>query len=84
VKLTVRCGAFDGSCRRELGTIDLKGFPDHWFRGGNYDRLRDDQRHYVCPKHGAMQIHETDVLHRALNPGRPWIMARSVLRMGDP
>jgi hypothetical protein len=68
---------------RELGTIKRRGFPDLWFRDGDYG-LRWEERHYVCRKHGAMQIHEEDLLRRALNPSRRDIMARSVLRMGDP
>jgi hypothetical protein len=78
VKLPVRCGVLDGGkpCGRKLGTIErdtLPGLPLRW-----------EERHYVCPKHGAMQIHEQDLLHRTLNPSRRVLMARSVLRMGDP
>ena len=76
MRITVLCGVADESCRRKLGTIQPEGFPGpEWFRGGNYDRLRWDERHYVCPKHGALQIHEEGLLRRSLNPGRPVIMA---------
>jgi hypothetical protein len=75
VKITIRYGVFDGGkpCGREVGSLDIPGFPGpEWFRGvGDYDRLQWDERHYVCPKHGALQIHEEDLLHKALNPGRP-------------
>ena len=87
MKIAVLCGVSDGGkpCRRDVGTIEREGFEDPgWFRGGNYDGLRWEERHYVCPKHGALQVHDEDLLRRALNPGRPWILARSVLRMGDP
>jgi hypothetical protein len=57
-------------CGRKVGTLDKSGFPDEWFRNGNYDRLTDEERHYHCPKHDALQIHEEDLLRRALNPGR--------------
>jgi hypothetical protein len=86
VKLTVLCGVSDGGepCRKEIGAIWLEGFPDHWFRGGNFDPLSSEERHHRCPKHGAMQIHEEDLLRRALNPGRLVIMARSPRQMGLP
>lgn len=90
MKIIVRCGAGDGGkpCGGKLGTIELEGFPGpEWFRDGNYDRLAWEERHYVCPKHGAMQVHEAELLHLALiaggRPNRRMIMARSVLRMGD-
>ena len=82
MKITVRCGVSDGGkpCRRKLGTIE-RDTP--WFRGGNdYDGLLWEERHYPCPKHGAMQVHDEDLVRRALNPSRRWIVARSVLRMG--
>jgi hypothetical protein len=84
VKITVRCGVFDGGkpCRRKLGTIE-RDTP--WFRSGNdCDGLLWEERHYSGPKHGAMQVHDEDIVRRALNPSRRWIVARSVLRMGDP
>ena len=88
MKITVRCGVSDGgkSCGNQVGTIQRRGFPGPmWFRDGtDYDGLRWEERHYVCPKHGALQVHDEDLLHRALNPERRWILARSVLRMGDP
>jgi hypothetical protein len=31
-----------------------------------------------------MQVHEQDLLRLALNPSPPVIVARSVLRMGEP
>lgn len=76
MKLTVLCGVKDESCRSKLGAINVPGFPGpEWYRDGNFERLRWDERHYVCPKHGALMIHEEGLLRRALNPGRPVIMA---------
>jgi hypothetical protein len=78
VKLPVRCGVLDGGkpCRAQLGKIDRPGFPGpEWFRDGNYERLRWEERHYVCSKHGAVQVHEEDLLRRALNPSRRVILA---------
>jgi hypothetical protein len=44
--------------------------------------LRWNERHYVCPDHGALQVHEEDLLHRALYVGgrkpRTVIMAKRV------
>jgi hypothetical protein len=60
---------------KKLGTIERKEASGP---------LRWEERHYVCPKHGAVQVHEQDLLHAALNPSRRRIMARSVLRMGEP
>jgi hypothetical protein len=69
----------------KLGTIEREGFPGpEWFRGGNYEGLRWEERHYTCPKHGPVQVHEADLLHAALNPSRRRIMARSVRRLGEP
>ena len=69
----------------KLGAIERESFPDLFYRGQNdYDGLRWEERHYTCPKHGALQVHDQDLLHAALNPKRRRIMARSVLRMGDP
>ena len=86
MKIDVRCGVLDGGkpCRKIIGTIKRQGFPDPWFRNGNYDVLRWEERHYVCDKHGPMQVHDEDLLHRALNPSRRDIIARSVTKMGDP
>jgi hypothetical protein len=86
VKITVRCGVFDGGkpCRNEVGQIERRGFPDLWFRGGNYEGLRWEERHYECLKHGELQVHDEDLLRRALNLSRRDIIARSVRRMGDP
>jgi hypothetical protein len=85
VKIDVRCGVSDGGkpCRNKLGAIERE---DLDFAHGvvTFDRLRWEERHYVCPKHGAMQVLDEDLLHRALNPSRRVIVARSVLRMGDP
>jgi hypothetical protein len=63
----------------------VAGFPGpEWFRGGSFERLRSEERHYVCPKHGAVQIHEQDLLHRALlDLRRPLLMAKGPLRV-DP
>jgi hypothetical protein len=85
VKITVRCGVSDGGkpCRNNLGAFARD---DLDFDRGvvTFDRLREEERHYVCPKHGAMQVHDEDLLRLALNPSPPVVMARSVLRMGDP
>lgn len=89
MKLPVRCGVLDGGRRHmaPLGDIDRPGFPGpKWYRNGDYQRLRGEERDYVCPKHGAVQIHEEDILHEALKPGPPRrrhvILARSV-RLND-
>jgi hypothetical protein len=70
VKLTVVCGVKDGdgkTCARKLDKIDLPGFPGPGsYRDGNYERLRWEERHHDCPNPGAVQIHEEDLLHRAL------------------
>lgn len=85
MKITIRCGAFDGGkpCGNRLGMIERE---DLDFARGfvTFDRLRWEERHYDCLKHGAMQIHDEDLLRLALNPSPPVIMARSVLRMGQP
>ena len=85
MKITVRCGGlFDGRpCRHKVGTIPRD---DLDFAHGvvTFDRLRWEERHYVCPKHGAMQVHDEDLLRLALKPRKRVIRARSVLRMGDP
>ena len=77
--ITVRCGATDGGkpCGNNVGEIERTGLPE------NYGLLWEE-RHYTCPKHGALQVHEQDLLRLALNPLPPVIMARSVLRMGEP
>jgi hypothetical protein len=78
VKITVRCGVSDGGrpCGRTLGAIAREGFAGpEWFRGGDYDGLEWWERQYECPKHGTLQIHDEDLLRRALNPKRPVIMA---------
>jgi hypothetical protein len=52
-----------------VGTI-IRG--PGWFRGVNdYDGLRWEERFYECRKHGALQVHDEDLLRRALNPERP-------------
>ena len=85
MKITVRCGVFDRGkpCGREVGTIRRE---DLDFAEGvvNFGRLRWEERHYVCPKHGAMQVHDEDLLHLALKPSPPVIMARSVEWMQQP
>jgi hypothetical protein len=77
VKITVRCGVLDGGkpCGKELGAIERE---DLDFANGvfTFERLRWDERFYRCLKHGPLQIHDEDLLHRALNPRRPVIMAR--------
>lgn len=78
MKLHVHCGVlYRGKPHGvELRTIDVPGFPgDEWYRGGNYERLRWEDRFYNCPKHGTLQIHEADLLHRALNPRKPVLLA---------
>jgi hypothetical protein len=87
VKITVRCGVLDRGkpCGRKIGSIERKGFPGpEWFRDGNYDRLAWEERHYDCPKHGAMQVHEADLLHLALKPRRRVIVATSVEWLTQP
>jgi hypothetical protein len=56
MKLTVRCGVWDGGkpCRNEVGRIERRGFPDLWFRGGNYEGLRWEERHY---EHRLASLH---------------------------
>jgi hypothetical protein len=85
VKITVRCGAFDGGkpCGNKVGAFARD---DLDFARGvvTFDRLREGERYYDCPDHGKLQIHNEDVLRLALNPSPPVIMARSVLRMGQP
>jgi hypothetical protein len=79
VKLWVRCGELDGGkqCGLELDTIDVPGFPGPvWFRGGNYERLRPEERFFECPQHGPVQIHETDLLNRSLKTGRDAVRAK--------
>jgi hypothetical protein len=82
VKITVRCGVSDRGkpCGRELGAkIQREGFPGpQWFRDGDYERLRWEERHRTCPKHGAVQVREEDLLRLALNPEPPVIMAKLV------
>lgn len=85
MKITVRCGVLDGGKphSKEIGHIERD---DLDFANGvvTFDRLREEERHYVCDKHRELQIHDEDVLRLALNPSPPVIMARSVLRMGEP
>jgi hypothetical protein len=85
VKIAVRCPVFDGGKPhgRKLGTIVRETLPG--------PRLRWDERYYRCDKQGAMQVHDEDMLRLALNSrvhedvaSRHSVMARSVLRMGDP
>jgi hypothetical protein len=88
VKLTVRCGVFDGGkpCGNSVGAIERDGFPGpQWFKGGNYDRLRWEERHYACDKHGDLQIHDEDLLHLALKPRKRYsVMATRVRGMAHP
>jgi hypothetical protein len=81
VKITVRCGV--KSCRKELGTFERE---DLDFAHGvfTFERLREEERHYECDKHGPMQILDEDLLRLALNPSPPVIMARSPAWMGLP
>jgi hypothetical protein len=84
VKITVRCRVPDGGrpCGKEVGTIDRPGFSgSEWYRDS---RLRWEERHHVCPKHGALQVHEEDMLRLTLNPDPPVIMAPRSGRIGDP
>lgn len=77
MKITVRCGVSDGGkpCGNELGAIPRE---DLDFAHGvfTFERLRWEERHYECDKHGPVQVHDEDLLRRALNPRRPVIMAR--------
>jgi len=84
VKIDVRCGFGGGKpCGNKVGTIPRD---DLDFANGvvTFDRLRWEERHYSCPKHGALQVHDEDLLHPALNPGRRDIIARSVTKMSEP
>jgi hypothetical protein len=85
VKITVRCEVLDGGkpCGNKVGAIARD---DLDFARGvvTFERLRWEERHYVCPDHGQLQVLDEDLLRRALNPSRPVIMARSVSRMDQP
>jgi hypothetical protein len=81
VKIDVRCGFGGGKpCGNKVGTIEREGFPGPlWFRGGNYERLRWEERDYTCDKHGALEVYEEDLLRLALKPRKRYsIMATSV------
>jgi hypothetical protein len=78
MKITIRCGVSDGGKPhgQKIGEIDRPGFPGpRWFRGGDYDGLRLAERQHACPKHGAVYIHNEDLLRLALKPNPPVIMA---------
>jgi len=85
VKITVRCGASNGGRPhgRKLGETKRH---DLDFAHGvvTFDRLRWEERHYECTDHGAMQVHDEDLLRLALKSNPPVLMARSVRRMGEP
>jgi hypothetical protein len=85
VKITVRCGVLDGGkpCGNDVGTIP-RGDLDFAHGVVTFDRLREEERHYVCDKHRDLQVHDQDLLRLALKPNPPVIMARSVRRMGEP
>lgn len=85
MKITVRCGVLDGGKPHgnDVGTI-LRDDLDFAHGVVTFDRLREDERHHVCGKHGALQVHDEDLLHLALKPNPPVIMARSVRRIGEP
>ena len=85
MKITIRCGALDGGKPHgnEVGQIEREDL-DYAKGVVTFGRLRWEERHHTCPKHGALQVHEQDLLHLALNPSPPVIMARSVLRIGEP
>ena len=58
MKLTVLCGVKDGggkTCARKLGAINVPGFPGpKWYRGGNYEGLRWDERDtYAATRDGS-------------------------------
>jgi hypothetical protein len=79
VKIDVRCGFGGGKpCGNKVGTIP----PDDLdFAHGvvTFDRLRREERHYVCPDHGALQVYDEDLLRLALKPRKRYsIMATSV------
>lgn len=87
MRLHVRCGVMDRGKPHgiELGEpIDVPGFPDQWYRAGNYERLRWENRFWNCPKHGALQIHEADLLRRALNPRKPVLLATDPRKWNRP
>ena len=77
MKIDVRCG-FGGRkpCGNWVGEIDREGFPGPlWFRGGNYDRLRWEERDYNCDKHGALQVYDEACCAWRSSPGgatRSW------------
>jgi hypothetical protein len=81
VKIDVRCGFGGGKpCGNWVGAIEREGFPGPlWFRNGNYDRLLWEERHYVCRKHGALQVYDEDLLRLSLKPGKRYsVVATSV------
>jgi hypothetical protein len=88
LKIDVRCGVFDGGkpCGNSVGTIERDGFPGpQWFKGGNYESLRWEERHYACDKHGDLQIHDEDLLQLALKPRKRYsVMATRVRGMAHP
>lgn len=86
MKIDIRCGMSDGGGPhgKELGAIQRQ---DLDFAAGRFtfQRLRWDERDYTCDKHGALQIHDEDLLRLALKPRKRYsIMARSVRRMVEP
>lgn len=85
MKITVRCGVLDRGKPhgREIGAFSRE---DLDFARGvfTFEMLRWEERHYTCPKHGAMQVHDEDLLRLALKPSPPVIMARSVEWMHQP
>jgi hypothetical protein len=81
MKIDVRCGFGVGKpCANWVGEIEREGFPGPlWFRDGNYDRLRWDERDYVCDKHGMLEVYDEDLLRLSLKPRKRYsIMAKSV------
>jgi hypothetical protein len=83
VKITVRCGVFDGGsqCGRELGAFAWDTWPGPlWIHGGtDYDGGLSDELHFDCTKQGTTRTYNDDV-RPAIEAGRRVIMATSVTR----
>ena len=79
MKITIRCGVFDGGKPhgKELGAIKRQDL-DLAEGRVTFDRLRWEERLYKCPDHGAMQIHDEYALDAAseVNGWRCGIEAR--------
>ena len=79
MKIDVRCGfGSTKQCANKVGEIERE---DLDFASGRvtFERLRSEERHYVCPDHGALQVYDEDLLRLALKPRKRYsIMATSV------